>query len=110
VEEKSIKKLVTSMKCSSCGEFYKAADVDVIGHRDDLWFLRVACSACQAQYLVAAVVKQERRKSVTVTDLAGSERVRFRKITPINGNDVLDMHRFLKDFDGDFTSLFTRRK
>ncbi len=108
MEEKSIKKLMTSMKCSSCGEFYKVADIDVIGHRDDLWFLRVACSACQAQYLVAAVVKEEKRKAVT--DLTGPERIRFRKITPVNADDVLDMHRFLKKFDGDFKKLFSRRK
>ena len=108
MEEKSIKKLMTSMKCSSCGEFYKVVDVDVIGHRDDLWFLRVVCSACQAQYLIAAVVKEEKRKAVT--DLAGSERIKFRKISPIDGDDVLDMHRFLKDFNGDFGKLFIRRK
>ena len=58
MEEKLIKKLMTSIKCESCGQNYESYNVDVLGHREDMWFLRVLCSKCQTQCLVAAVVKE----------------------------------------------------
>ena len=58
MEDRLIKKLMTSIKCESCGQNYEPYDVDVLGHREDMWFLRVLCSKCQTQCLVAAVVKE----------------------------------------------------
>ncbi len=58
MEEKLIKKLMSSMKCEECGQNYESYNVDVLGHREDMWFLRVHCPACHTQCLVAAVVKE----------------------------------------------------
>jgi len=107
MEERLIKKLMSSMKCSSCGQYYKMPGIDVLGHRDDLWFLRVVCSACHAQYLVAAVVKES--TTPVITDLTKAELAKFRKAGVITTDDMLDMHKFLKDFDGDFAKLLARK-
>jgi len=41
MEEKLIKKLMASMKCEECGQNYESGNIDVIGHREDMWFMRV---------------------------------------------------------------------
>jgi len=106
VEESLIKKLVASVICSVCGQRYKADNIDVLGHEDDLWFLRVSCPACNTQYLVAAIIREDRVTEV-VTDLTEAELDRFRNMDKLTPDDVLDMHNFLRDFDGDFPRLFS---
>jgi len=103
MEERLIKRLMASMKCESCGQHYEVYNIDVLGHREDLWFLRVHCSACHTQCLVAAIVKESRMSEV-VTDLSEFELDEF-KDNVIEMDDVLNMHNFLKDFDGNFSRL-----
>ncbi|MFC2001505.1 hypothetical protein ACFLUZ_03250 [Chloroflexota bacterium] len=99
-----IKKLVTSIKCSSCGQYYDMYNIDVLGHSDELWFMRALCVSCHTHCLVAAIVREDKVTEV-ITDLKGSELEKFIGVD-VAGDDVLDMHGFLKDFDGDFSRLF----
>ena len=105
MEDNLIKELMTSIRCSLCGRHYEVDNITVLGHQEDLWFLRAFCSACRTYCLVAAVVKQDRVPKV-VTDLTQSELDRFRSLSRLEADEVLDMHNFLKDFDGDFARLF----
>ena len=108
MEERLIKKLMTSMKCESCGQNYEVYNIDILGHREDLWFLRVFCPICHTQCLVAAVVREGRVPEL-ISDLAKEELDESRD-TVIGMDDVLDMHSFLKDFDGNFSRLFGQEK
>ena len=105
MEEGIIKKLITSMKCSACGQCYEVGNIEILGHHEDLWFLSVFCPSCRSQYLVAAVVSAERVPEI-ITDLTGAELVRLRDAGRLTADEVLDMHSFLKEFDGDFSRLF----
>jgi len=107
VEEGLIKRLMTSIKCSVCGQRYEADNIDVLGHQEDLWFLSILCPACHARCLVAAVVREDSVPEV-ITDLTQAELDRFRNVSKVTTDDVLDMHNFLKDFDGDLSQLFSR--
>ena len=109
VEETFIKRLMASTKCAVCGQCYETDDISVIGHHEDLWFLRTLCSSCHAQCLVAVVIKEGRVPAV-ITDLTGAELDRFRNVDVLTADEVLDMHSFLKDFDGDFSRLFNQRE
>jgi len=108
VEESLIKKLVASVKCSVCQQRYKVGNIDILGHENDLWFLRVSCPACDTQYLVAAIIREDRVTEV-ITDLTETELDRFRNMDRLTPDDVLDMHNFLKDFDGAFSQLFSQK-
>ncbi len=81
--------------------------IDVLGHQGDLWFLQAFCLACQARYLMAAVIKEDRVPEV-ITDLTEVELDKFRNVGVLTADDVLDMHNFLKGFDGDFSQLFSQ--
>ncbi len=107
VEEGLIKKLMASMKCGACGQHYEVDNIDVIGHQGDSWFLRAFCPACQAQYLMAAVIKEDRVPRV-ITDLTEAELDKFKNVGGLTADEMLDMHNFLKDFDGDFSQLFSQ--
>jgi len=108
MEEKIIKRLMTSMKCEYCGSNFEMYNVDIIGHREDFWFLKVLCSACHTQCLVAAIVR-EGRAGEAVT---GPSEKRFDESgdDAIEVTDVLGMHDFLRDFDGDFSRLFSQEE
>jgi hypothetical protein len=56
---------------------------------------------------VAAVVKEDKVLEA-VTDLTKAELHKFRD-NVIEGDDVLTMHNFMKEFDGDFSQLFGQK-
>jgi hypothetical protein len=106
VNESDIKKVMASTKCSSCAQRYEIENIEVLGHHEDMWFMSVFCVACRAQYLVTAVIDEEGAPE-TVTDLSAAEVEKFRNAESLKVDEVLDMHRFLKKFDGDFSRLFS---
>jgi C4-type Zn-finger protein len=108
MNERFIRKLMSTIKCSVCGEHYEANDIKVLGHRDNIWFLNVSCSACHSRALVAATIK-EGEPSEAVTELTEAELTKFVEASPIGADDILDLHAFLQDFDGDFVEIFSRK-
>lgn len=109
MDKSLIKRLMASMKCGFCGQRYEVGNIEVLGHHQDLWFLKVFCLVCRVQCLVAAVIKENRVPEI-ITDLTESELDKFRDVGVISADEVLEMHDFLKDFDGDFSRLFTRKQ
>ena len=107
MEESLIKRLMTSIKCRVCGHLYEVDNINVLSHDQDLWFLSAICPACQTRCLIAAIVKEGRLPEV-ITDLTEAELDRFRNAAKLTANDVLDMHNFLNNFDGDFSRLFSQ--
>ena len=108
MENNIIKRLLTSIKCSSCGQHYEGDNIDILGHQEDLWFLRVFCPSCYTQCLVIAIIKEGEAPEV-ITDLTKAELDRLRDVGAPTADDMLDMHNFLKAFDGDFSRLFTQK-
>ncbi|MDP2919106.1 MAG: hypothetical protein Q8O43_02665 [Dehalococcoidia bacterium] len=106
MEERIIKRLMNSIKCSSCGQNYTGSNVKILGHHHGLYFLNAYCPSCHTQYLLAASVTRE--KAELVTDLTENELTRFKNSCALTADDVLEMHAFLKKFNGDFTHLFGR--
>ncbi len=109
MHDQFLRRLISTIKCSVCGQRYKADNVNVLGHQEDLWFLGVYCLSCRSHGLVAAVVKEGKLPEI-VTDLTETEKTESRSNESVHINDVLDMHNFLKSFDGDFLLLFTKEQ
>lgn len=105
MEESLIKRLIATIKCDNCGQNYKEDHVDVVEHIEELWFLKVSCSFCGVKSLVTVVIRRDERQEV-VTDLTEAELERFEDLEGVGEDDLLDMHNFLKVFDGDFPRLF----
>jgi len=100
-----IKRLVANIECANCGTQYELGNIHVIGHRGDLWITAVVCGQCGTQGLIFAMVKEERAAELTVRDASAEELLKFEELSSIGIDDVLDMHRFLKEYNGDLVSL-----
>lgn len=99
--------LSTVEKCGSCGRDYVSDNVSVLGHEEELWFLMIVCDGCHSRGLVAALVKDHKRPQV-IGDVIEAKP---QKVTgSVTSEDVVAMHAFLVDFDGDFVSLFDKKK
>lgn len=96
-------------QCSNCKQQYSPDDARVIERQGELWVLSVRCSHCDAQAYVAAVVDPDKTEINRATrfddDVPNTETG-----ATITVDDVLDLHEFLEEFDGDFTALFRRRR
>ena len=54
--------------------------------------------------LIFAIIK-ETEEPESIVELTSEEWIKFQEMSQIDADDVLDMHEFLRDFDGDFVSL-----
>ncbi len=103
-EREILRHLVANIPCAVCQHHYEADDVRIVDHRNDIWIAAVRCSHCGSRGLILVMVREE--KTELVSDLTPEEWARFQEMPQISADDVLDIHEFLRDFDGDFTSLF----
>ncbi|HEX5467055.1 MAG TPA: hypothetical protein VFW92_10330 [Candidatus Limnocylindrales bacterium] len=94
---------MSSLTCAACGRPYDRQRVRVLAQREGLFFLDLACPECGSEAVAIVSVEQtgDRTSRIEVGDLAEG--------APVSAVDVLDMHRFLADFDGDFQRLFGPR-
>lgn len=109
MDERLIKRLMTIITCSVCGKRYEGENVRILGRYTDLWFLSVYCTNCHSQSLVAAVLRDGKYPEL-VTDLTEEEYTKYREMAVVDADDVLDLHNFLREFNGDFSHLFLKEK
>lgn len=107
MDETIIKKIISSIKCGSCGQNYHEDHIEIVEHNDELWFLKVFCSSCHVRCLVAAIIRENAQPEV-ITDLTQAEVEKFKNLEGVKDEDLLAMHDFLKDFKGDIPHLFNQ--
>jgi len=117
-DEGQIKRIVISRmeRCRVCHRTYTDEDITVISRKPDMWMMAVECVECHAKNFVAAVLNEgdPAQAELALRRLSEGVRGRFEiapepdvtPADPVNVNDVLDMHSFLDEFEGDFKSLF----
>lgn len=110
--DEQIKQLMTTVACAACGAPYDPTNIEVLGHRDELWFLRVSCIGCMTSGLIAAMVKSsDDPASPPAWPAPEPEPIddsldRASAPGPVTRSDVQKMRAFLRDFDGNFSALF----
>ena len=111
MNERLIKQLLSTVRCSECGDHYQADNLKILGHQDDTWFVNACCPACYKRVFVVAIIKKDKPLQI-VKELSETEIAKFSQAGAVNSDDLLDLHDFLKTFDGDFITLFsnTRRE
>lgn len=107
--------LTAVSRCSGCQRDYSLTDFAVIGHRDYIWMVTVICQGCRRQGFITAIVEDEGLERPGATPLSAptiSDRLPDEAhqagAPAVSNHDVLDLHEFLRDFDGDFASLFRK--
>ena len=101
-----IRYLAANIKCATCGQQYRPEDIRVMGHQDELWIMVVSCTDCGTQGIIFAMVREgEAPVAEVLSELTQEEWEKLRSIPQIGIDDVLDIHRLLRDFQGDMDEL-----
>ena len=121
VPDRQIKKKVIDRmrRCGVCHHEFVPDDIRVVSRKPAIWTMVVECDECHARSFVAAMLHDgdpsEAREALRdLSEGSGfgfdepgiSEDSAVSQAPPVEVDDVLDMHEFLRDFDGDFQSLF----
>lgn len=104
-EYEFVRQLIDNIRCVVCSGEYSKTDVSILGQQEDVWMLMVSCPHCGTQGIILAMVKQDEQVEV-LTELTPEELESAKHTPAISTDDVLDIYRFLRDFDGDFRELF----
>lgn len=99
-----IRQIAARVKCAVCGHHFAMSDIRVLGHREQIWAMRVNCRECRTQALLLAVVDGKTTQPV-YTDLSPDEWQRFNDRPPISVDDVIAMHQHIQSYDGDFSEI-----
>ncbi len=98
-----IRTQLSGFSCSACGRPYRPSQIRVLAQREELFFVRLSCRGCGSHSVAIVTVQvDETDSSVGVGELEEIEQ----GARPVTADDVLEMHEFLRGFDGDFRSLF----
>jgi hypothetical protein len=90
--------------CPVCGRSLKGCDVQVLSHEEERFHLQVTCAQCQVTFIVVLAIAGEGVEQIESAAIASApEPVASRE--PISVDEILDMHLFLKSFQGTLRDL-----
>lgn len=102
-----LRRLIHACRCQFCRNRLSGERVRITAHYDDVWLLGVRCTRCRRSQ--AFWVTTPIDSAVPPSDLSPAERRAAEERPPISIDDLLDVHRFLAEFDGNFRVLFSGR-
>jgi|SRR5579859_4187409 len=123
-QERLIRRLFTTQQCSHCHCAYEEGNVTVLARRSEVWMVMVRCAACGRKGIFVVSFpgssRSERRKAILEAEALGEGALTeavladesplaeadVQQDKPVTVDDVVDMHLFLKRFDGNFAALF----
>lgn len=94
-----LREIKKTMPCQKCGHFYKDEEIWILGTIFQQGFFITHCSKCKNEMIINMSFHTHRIAHRSIKKTA--------KFQPISTNDILDMRNFLKQFNGDFSSLFS---
>ena len=90
--------------CPVCGRSLKGCDVQVLSHEDERFHLQVTCAQCQVTFIVVLAIAGGGVEAVeTPTPEPVDEPVAAAE--PISVDEILDLHLYLKGFQGTLAEL-----
>jgi hypothetical protein len=108
-QERFLKEQVASRRCPQCRRSFQREHVRVAARYEELWVVSVRCGRCRKQQVFHVALSDLQGHPDLACDPSPDEQEIFNAMPAIASDDVLDMHEFLRAFDGDFRALFTER-
>ncbi len=111
-------------RCVVCHREYEVSDISSVQRKPGVWTLMVECEQCRSRNYIAAVtqdgnpeeamfeVRSLTERALQDVSTSSTESEDATETPPqgatevVSASDVLEMHEFLKDFDGNFERLF----
>jgi hypothetical protein len=90
--------------CPVCGRSLKGCDIQVLSHEEERFHLQVTCGQCQVTFIVVLAVAGAGVDEIESVDPAPEvETAPARE--PISVDEILDLHLYLKNFQGTLKEL-----
>ena len=99
---KMIEALKSTLKCRLCGKPYNLEEINFLGSFNSAHLLEMHCSECNLTVMASVLFNQEKPK----IDLLKNEVRKFNEASDVTSDELIELHKFLKSFKGDFKSLF----
>lgn len=110
--EKMIELLSFVLHCPVCSNKYNAEQTSIIEARETEKFedasmlVHMDCERCRSSVFFSIALEGPEIFSVgMVTDLTSSDARKFREAAAVSVDEVIDFHRFMSEFDGDFEKV-----
>jgi hypothetical protein len=107
--KKIIEWLSQILRCPICGHRYNLEQTKIIDSKENKpttganLLVHTDCESCRSSVVFSIAVDGPEVFSVgMVTDLTSTDTTKFQNSQVLTAGDVLDVHRFLQEFDGDF--------
>ena len=95
-----------NVKCPKCKSRYCDEDIEILGGiADEQHFFHATCGKCDVESVINVSLQFDDNNLAlpNLKKLGAAPRMGH-----ISADEVLDMHNFLKQFDGDFNKIFKK--
>lgn len=99
-----IKNIQAEMRCPRCQSHYKKEDIVVLGCINNACLVHLDCGICGNSLLATIMINSQISKKIP----GSKEQIPSKE--PLNSDDIINLHQFLKDFNGDFKKIFGDNK
>jgi len=96
-----IKHLKKSMPCNYCHKKFVDEGLKVLSTFQNEALFHFRCFSCNNQLIVHVSIVEKDNKLSELN-------IQMQNASKITSNDILDIHNFLSQFDGDFKELFSQ--
>ena len=94
--------------CPVCGRSLKGCEVQVLSHEEERFHLQVTCAQCQVTFIVVLAIAGGGIEEIAATAAeVPTEPLDPEPVAaePISVDEILDLHVYLKTFQGTLTEL-----
>ena len=105
-QERLFRQLLSTHRCTNCRHRFDRDRFNVVARHEKLWVVSARCSSCRASQMFWVSLRNGIQ--LAPEEVSPLEREHFEALPELTSDDVLEMHEFLNEFDGDFRSLFAR--
>src|ERR1700751_4117602 len=97
--------------CPVCGRSLKGCDIQVLSHEQERFHLQVTCAQCQVTFIVVLAIAGGAVDEVDAVEAVSSElaathaQATAPDADPISVDEILDVHLYLKAFQGTLKDL-----
>ena len=103
--------------CPVCGRSLKGCDIQVLSHEDERFHLQVTCAQCQVTFIVVLAIAGGGVEEIEGVEAPATSMVEagataasdghetYPDPEPITIDEILDVHLYLKDYQGTLKDL-----
>lgn len=110
-----VKALQQMVRCPQCGGVFSESDVELVAGIGQAYFVKMSCSSCGINVMASMMNLDKNSAKSPIISASGSQIqnnqgfVGKTNVTEeISANELIGLHEYLREFEGDFKSVFKK--